>query len=138
LRTGQGESGARKLAIVLLLAGVSQLPSAGCGSARLEFGEPIDETEARELPEVLQDMEAVAGSSVVVSGRISEVCASAGCWFVLQTTEDGKVHDLFIDLKGGADFTVPVSIRGRSAIVTGKLVGVRPDLKLNALGLIVE
>lgn len=129
---------ARKLTLLALLAGLAQFPMAGCGGGRLEFGEPVDETAARDVAEVLRDTQSVAGASVVVRGRISEVCASAGCWFVLQATESGKVYDLFVDLKGGADFTVPVSIRGRSAVVSGKLVGERPDLKLNARGLVVE
>ena len=57
---------------------------------------------------------------------------------MLQDVEEGKVYDLFTDLKGGATFTVPASIRGRSAIVRGKFVGEKPDLKFNAVGLIVE
>jgi len=121
-----------------LLAGVIQLTSVGCGPGRLEFGEPVDETRARSLSDVLRDPESIEGAAVVVSGRIGEVCTTAGCWFVLQDVDHGKVYDLFTDLKGGATFTVPKSIRGRLAVVSGTLVGAKPDLKLNAIGLIVE
>jgi hypothetical protein len=128
----------RAFVAAILLAGVTQWYSTGCASGRLDYGDPVNEAQARSVSEVLEDRSLVEGDTVVVSGRVGEVCATAGCWFVLQEVLDDRVYELFTDLKGGADFTVPRKIRGRSAIVRGKIVGERPDLKLAATGLIVE
>ncbi len=72
---------------------------------------------------------------VTASGRIGEVCRSAGCWFVLQDTTDGKVHEVLVDLKPLASFTVPAEVQGHEALVRGRFVGSQPDLKFHAVGL---
>jgi hypothetical protein len=46
--------------------------------------------------------------------------------------------EIFVDLKGGATFTVPTRIEGKSAILVGKLVGEKPDLAIHAVGLVVK
>ena len=76
--------------------------------------------------------------AVTASGRIGEVCQAFGCWFVLQEVVDGKLHEVIVDLKPRADFTVPFSVTGRDAMVRGWLVGEKPDLKLEAVGLELE
>ena len=78
------------------------------------------------------------GRRVVVSGKIGEVCGSAGCWFVLQDSRDGKYSELYIDLAGGADFTISTEMQGRQGHVMGTLVGARPDIELNARGLRID
>ena len=112
----------------------------GCSSPdRLEFGEPVDVTAARSLAEVLESHQTtIGGLPTVVRGEIGEVCSTSGCWFALRDMKDDKVYELLIDLKGSADFTVPQSVRGRPAIVQGTIVGDEPDLKLMAVGLVVE
>jgi hypothetical protein len=72
---------------------------------------------------------------VTASGRIGEVCRAAGCWFVLQDTTDGKVHEVLIDLKPLATFTVPADVQGHEALVRGRFVGSKPDVKFHAVGL---
>lgn len=109
------------------------------GPERQEYGEAVDVARSLPLAQVLETRRSTdAGGSTVVTGRIGEVCSTSGCWFALRDVKDGKVYELLIDLKGSADFTVPQSIRGRTAVVRGTIVGEKPDLKLMAVGLVVE
>jgi hypothetical protein len=75
---------------------------------------------------------------VTVSGRIGEVCRTAGCWFVLRDTSNGGVSEVLVDLKPRATFTVSQDVQGRKAVVSGYLVGQKPDLRFDAVGLLVE
>jgi len=126
--------------LAALLVGSMQLVLPGCGSPeRQEFGEPVDVARSRPLAQVLEAHRSTDdGVSAVVTGEIGEVCSTSGCWFALRDMKDDKVYELLIDLKGSADFTVPQSVRGRAAIVQGTIVGDKPDLKLMAVGLVVE
>jgi hypothetical protein len=109
------------------------------GPERQEFGEPVDVARSRPLAQVLEAHRSTDdGGPTVVRGEIGEVCSTSGCWFALRDMKDDKVYELLIDLKGSADFTVPQSVRGRPAIVQGTIVGDEPDLKLMAVGLVVE
>jgi hypothetical protein len=104
------------------------------------YGEPIDPAEAVPLSKLLSGDDVDRSEAVTVSGTIGEVCRSAGCWFVLRDLDerDGKHREILVDLKGGANFTVPASIEGRRALVYGRLVGEKPDWTLNGLGLVLE
>ena len=75
---------------------------------------------------------------MTVSGRIGEVCRSAGCWFVLRGSSSGSLSEVMVDLKPRATFTVPHDVQGREAVVRGHLVGQKPDLRFDAVGLLVE
>jgi hypothetical protein len=57
---------------------------------------------------------------------------------VLQDTGDEKNYEILVDLKPRASFTVPRTVEGRSAVVRGRLVGEKPDLRFHAVGLLVE
>jgi hypothetical protein len=97
----------------------------------------VDASTAVPLAQLLEGAE-VDGSVVTASGRIGEVCRSSGCWFVLQDTGDEKNYEILVDLKPRASFTVPRTVEGRSAVVRGRLVGEKPDLRFHAVGLLVE
>jgi hypothetical protein len=117
------------------------LVAVGCPGdtkGRLVLGEPIDESRAIPLSRLLAADTVADPESVVVSGQVGEVCLSAGCWFVLTEVAEGRSYELLTDLKAGATFTVPSSVRGRSAIVAGRLVGEKPDLKLAAVGVVFD
>lgn len=78
------------------------------------------------------------GEGVIVVGRILEVCASAGCWFVLEELDDGISSQILVDLKPSADFTLPSSVRGRRAVVTGTLHGTPPDRVVHGVSVRLE
>ena len=131
-RVSEIGSGALVLALALCLS------SSACGgSEQRAWGEAVDVSSAVPLAQLLEGDE-VDGGIVTASGRIGEVCRSSGCWFVLQDTGDGKNYEVLVDLKPRASFTVPRAIEGRAAVVRGRLVGEKPDLRLDAVGLVVE
>jgi hypothetical protein len=108
----------------------------GCGSGRpVRRGEAFDFSQALPLAQVMPT--AASPQSVTVSGRIAEVCRSSGCWFVLQDSSGGKDFQIYVDLTHGADFTVSPDVIGRKAIVKGRIVGEKPDLRLYAVGLVL-
>ncbi len=84
------------------------------------------------------DLSDRTGTLVTVSGRVGTVCRSAGCWFTLQDLSGGQPVEIFVDLKRGATFTAPASLEGREVVVLGKLDGQAPDLRLDAVGLVVK
>lgn len=113
--------------------------AAGCGgTGPRAWGEALDPAAAVPLGDVLARGEVARGEIVTVSGRIGEVCRSAGCWLVLQDTGGGKLHEVLVDLKPEAGFTVPPDVQGRSAVVRGRLVETDSSLALHAVGLRVE
>ncbi len=112
---------------------------AGCGRTRpARWGEATDSPTVVPLSRALEDYDPSNQRDVTVSGRITDVCKSSGCWFVLQDFSKGRDYQLYVDLTHGATFTVPPDIQGRLAIVKGRIVGQKPDLKLYAVGLRVR
>lgn len=122
----------RSLAVLLLWALVM-----GCGAPETTmFGQPVDAIAAVPLARALDSAD--ENREIVVVGRIGEVCRSAGCWFVLQDSDDDRHVQVMVDLKPLADFIVPSDVSGRRAIVAGRLVGAAPDVELHATGLRLE
>lgn len=98
----------------------------------------MDQAAAVPLSEILGAGVSASGELVTVSGRIGEVCRSAGCWFTLMDATGERSDEIFVDLKAGASFTVSRHVQGRDAVVLGRLVGSAPDLQIQAVGLVVE
>lgn len=105
-----------------------------------QFGDPdsVDSAARVSIHEAGSSTAMADGEGVIVVGRILEVCASAGCWFVLEEQRDGISSQIFVDLKPSADFTLPSSVRGRRATVTGTLHGVPPDRVVHATSVSLE
>jgi len=115
-----------------LLAG--SVLAAGCGrDGTIEFGGPVEAGAALTVAEVLDPSHA-EGEEVVVTGSISEVCRSAGCWFVVRQVAGGRNHEVLVDLEART-WRVPRSVQGRTALVAGRLVGETPDRRLVATAL---
>lgn len=84
---------------------------------------PEIETEAMGIASVVASAETLAGSSLMVSGRITDVCTNRGCWAVFE--DDGEM--LRIKVRDHA-FALPADARG-PAIAHGVLekVEISPD-----------
>ena len=94
---------------------------AACGhSGPLASGQPVEASAAIPLSELLGADAPAPTEPVTVSGTISEVCRTSGCWFVLQEVKDGKLYELFTDLSTDAALSVPEAVRGRRTIGSGK------------------
>lgn len=121
---------------VLCTITVLPLIMAGCNRSRpAQWGEPADASNAVPLSRALQDYDSSNSQTVTISGRITEVCKASGCWFVLQDSSEGRDYQLYVDLTHGATFTVPPDVQGWLAVVKGRIVGQKPDLKFYAVGL---
>jgi hypothetical protein len=131
---------ARRRAVACAVAlAVASAVASGCNRAGgRTWGEAVNLAEAVPLSELLSADAFDDATAVTVSGRIGEVCRAAGCWFVLQDTTGGKVHEVLIDLKPLASFTVPADVQGHAAFVRGRFVGSKPDLQFHAVGLRLE
>src|SRR5687767_4882957 len=85
---------------------------AACGPPEpLVLGAPVDPAEVIPLSEALA---LPASSEVTLAGEVGEVCASAGCWFVLREVAGGELRDLYVDLLPAADFRLDASALHRS------------------------
>lgn len=104
----------------------------------IDLGQPVDATRAVGVAEALQVADPSHSESIVVRGRISEVCRSAGCWFVLQEVSGGRLYEVLVDLKRRADFTVRPEVLGRTAIVTGSRVVDGANTVVEAVGAHIE
>lgn len=104
------------------------------GGYPLELGGPIDQTSAVGLADVLRSPEPITGERIVLRGRVGQVCRSVGCWFVLQEVTGDRLYEVLVDLKRDGTFTIPKDATGRTALVSGKLVGAGSDTKFEADG----
>lgn len=136
--TGAARVGCRTLRIAAVAAALAGI-APGCGDGGSgAYGEPVDEAAAIPLKELMADLSANREGPVTVSGTIGTVCRSAGCWFTLRDLTGEEPVEIYVDLKGGAAFTVPTGIEGKRAILAGRLVGEQPDLAIHAVGLVVR
>lgn len=112
--------------------------SLGCkGEAPSAYGKSVEAGSAVPLATLLAGDPPLSPGPVVVSGRISQVCRSSGCWFTLVDESGGREYSVLVDLAPRAAFTVPASVAGRRAVVSGFLAGSGDDRRLNAEGLLL-
>ena len=104
----------------------------------IELGQRFDPNRAIGVAEALDQAYQPPHDDIVVRGRIGEVCRSAGCWFVLQDGSNAGVHEIFVDLKRQADFTVRPEVRGRTAIVVGRWNVDGTSAVIEAVGVRIE
>ncbi|MHC4446274.1 MAG: DUF4920 domain-containing protein [Planctomycetota bacterium] len=125
-------------AIVLLVAAGTAGWLSRSGRHPIELGRSFDPGQAIGLAEALASGGHAPSERLVIRGRVGEVCRSAGCWFVLQEIKDGRLHEVFVDLKKNGGFTVRRDATGRRVLVSGSLVGAGPDVTFEADGLRLE
>ena len=135
---GAARRGCRTLRTTAVAAALAAI-ACGCGDGGSRaYGEAVDESSAIPLKELMADLPANREEPITVSGTIGTVCRSDGCWFTLRDLTGEEPVEIFVDLRGGAEFTVAAGIEGKRAILAGRLVGERPDLAIRAVGLVVK
>lgn len=82
------------------------------------FGTPATLTASAPVATVLGNPAPLVGSLVSVEGRVSNVCAKAGCWLVLA---DDQGHEVRVTMKGHG-FAVPKDCSGQTARIEGMLL----------------
>jgi hypothetical protein len=83
----------------------------------LRLGKPLTLDAPVTLGTLLAGADALAGKTVQVSGKVTEVCEMAGCWMSLTDTEG---HLLRIKVDDGV-IVFPKTAVGKAAIAEGKL-----------------
>jgi hypothetical protein len=82
-----------------------------------KYGQPVSETKATALTELVKEPNKFADQTVRTEGVVSAVCKSMGCWMEIADTT-GQAH---IKMAGHA-FFVPREASGHRAVVQGKVM----------------
>jgi hypothetical protein len=118
----------RSLAITAVILGLIAVAivTRGCGSPET-YGEPVTETSKTVVSDILQNMDAYAGKTVRVEGKIATECPS-GCWFEL--AEGGAM--IYVDMAPHG-FAIPQYV-GKNAVVQGTVVVEGKRARIHAKG----
>jgi hypothetical protein len=81
-------------------------------------GAPFTLKDAVALDEVAKDPNAYAGKTVLVTGKVSSVCAKKGCWMVLGGTDDKARARITMKDYG---FFAPFDAAGHAGKVEGQV-----------------
>ena len=82
------------------------------------YGAALTQEKATPITAILEDPDSFKGSTVMVEGTVTEMCAHKGCWLVL---DDGEGHTLLAKSTGDK-VAVSEDATGRKAIVEGVVV----------------
>lgn len=77
------------------------------------YGNSFDSKNAVEVNQAIAQFKEKGTADFVISGNISTVCQSEGCWFNYQT-KDGE---LFVDFEH--KFEIPKTVKGKTAFAQG-------------------
>lgn len=81
------------------------------------FGNKIDESEAKDLNEVVTAMEGKDSMDVKLAGQVDKVCQVKGCWMTMPYGEGESMRVSFRDY----GFFVPKDIDGKDVVVDGTI-----------------
>lgn len=99
---------ARTVTLALLAA------SLGCPAGPSRFGEPVGSAPPTPIARLAAQPEAFADQTLIIEGRIDEVCQSAGCWCIV-ADGDARLHVSF------PSFAIPFDSAGRRLRATGRM-----------------
>ena len=100
--------------IVLTLIALSALAFAG----DTKLGKPLTLKEPMAVADVTAQAEKLAGTTVQVKGKVTEVCQMMGCW--MQLVDPKTNAGIRIKVKDG-EITFPKTAVGKIAVAEGKL-----------------
>jgi hypothetical protein len=101
--------------ILRLVCCAAGLAAAACGGEPRVYGQNPEAVEPTPVLQIRIDPKSFQGRTVVLEGEIVNVDPEMGASFIL---EDGT-GEIFVDLEGGRQFTVPRDLGGSKAIVQG-------------------
>jgi hypothetical protein len=81
-----------------------------------DFGAPIRLETPTPLAQIVAEPDGFAGKTVLICGRVTDVCQRKGCWTVIAEA-DSFVRVVFEDY----GFFLPKDSRGRTALAEGKV-----------------
>lgn len=100
----------KKLLIILLLASVAFV------KADEKLGKEITLKEKTSVSKILSAPEKFDGQTVLVEGKIAEVCQSMGCWIDIAGEKEGEI--IKVKVKDG-EIIFPKDSKGKTVMVEG-------------------
>jgi hypothetical protein len=95
------------------------LAFAVCFAGEVKLGKPLTLDRAMPVSQVLAQAPELAGKTVQVKGKVTEVCQMMGCWMAL--VEPGTQSMLRIKVNDG-DIVFPKDSVGKMAVAEGELM----------------
>ena len=80
------------------------------------YGKEITLTEVTKVSDLLSDTEKYLGKTVLVKGKIVDVCEKRGCW--MEISSDKEFQTIMFKVKDG-EMVFPMEAKGKIAIVEG-------------------
>lgn len=80
------------------------------------FGKPITVKEITKISAILTNPQAWVGKTVLVKGRVVDVCKKRGCW--MEIASDKDFQSIKVKVKDG-EIVFPLQARGKMAVVQG-------------------
>lgn len=82
------------------------------------YGKKFDEKTAISVPELVKKAQGRELAEVVVSGTISEVCQTEGCW-IRVSMENDEGSTMLVKFKDH-EFTIPKDLAGKKVVFSGR------------------
>ena len=100
--------------LLILIAACGQLSKSNNSKEALSFGEKIDSTKIVPIAAMLTEMNGTTQKDFTISGKVTDVCKSEGCWMKL---DENNGKQLYVDTK--EKIFLPKDITGKEVIITG-------------------
>ncbi len=100
----------------LTLSAILMLPILTVMAQDAKFGTEINETDALQPTEFIQEMDGKIEQEIKLTAQVNEVCQMKGCWMTLDL-ENGE--EVMVRFKDYASF-VPKDASGKIAVVEGR------------------
>lgn len=84
----------------------------------VHFGEPIDESGAHSIHQVMDQLKDEDQIETTMVGTVSEVCQKKGCWMSVYEREDQPEVNMFVTFKDYG-FFVPIDLAGKKVVMKG-------------------
>lgn len=107
----------KKILVVVLLMAVTIL-----NAAENKFGQPITLKEKTSISKILAAPNKFEGKTVLVEGKVLDVCQDQGCWIEVAGTKAGE--KIKVKVEDGV-IVFPKDAKGKNALVEGTLEEVK-------------
>jgi hypothetical protein len=100
----------RTVALILALSGLAV--------AETKLGKPLTLTEPVPIPKLEAKPAEYVGKTVLIKGKVTEVCQMAGCWMALADTDSGRTIRIKVN---DGEMVFPKESIGKTALAEGVL-----------------
>lgn len=103
---------------VLFVIGLSVILNIGCAKApeSEKYGKDLTLKETVKISALMDNMPQYLGKTVLVEGKIVDVCSKRGCW--MELASDKEFQKIKIKVEDG-EIIFPVTAKGKTAMVEG-------------------